>query len=164
MPKQVETPPQYLQRILSNIEGKDPLEVLGATAGRLRAFVRDSPPHVLRRRPAPDKWSPVEIIAHLADVEIVMSWRMRSILAHDGVPIQPFDQEEWVRNLNYEATDPAESVELFEATRTANLRLLRRVDPKQLENHGMHPERGRETVAHVIRLVAGHDLNHLRQL
>src|SRR5688572_26758519 len=110
MPRHVETPSQYVQRILSNIEGKDPLEVLGATAGRLRAFVRDSPPHVLRRRPAPDKWSPVEIIAHLADVEIVMSWRMRSILAHDGVPIQPFDQNEWVRNLNYEATDPAESV------------------------------------------------------
>jgi len=105
MPRHVETPSQYVQRILSNIEGKDPLEVLGATAGRLRAFVRDSPPHVLRRRPAPDKWSPVEIIAHLADVEIVMSWRMRSILAHDGVPIQAFDQEEWVRNLNYEATD-----------------------------------------------------------
>lgn len=164
MPRQVETASQYVQRILSNIEGKDPLQVLGATAGRLRAFVRESPSEELRRRPAPDKWSPVEIIAHLADVEIVMSWRIRSILAHDGVPIQPFDQDEWVTNLKYEATDPGESVELFEAARTANLRLLRRVDPKQLDNHGMHAERGRETVAHLIRLTAGHDLNHLRQM
>ena len=164
MPRLVETPSQYVQRILSNIEGKDPLQVLGATAARLRALVRDSSPDTLRRKPAPDKWSAVEIIAHLADAEIVASWRMRSILAHDGVPIQPFDQDEWVRNLKYEATDPAESVDLFEAARTANLRLLRRVDPKQLENHGMHAERGRETVAHLIRLFAGHDLNHLRQI
>jgi uncharacterized damage-inducible protein DinB len=164
MPRQVETPSQYVQRILSNIEGKDPWQVLGATAGRLRAFVRDSPPNALRRKPAADKWSAVEILAHLADTEIVASWRMRSILAHDGVPIQAFDQDEWVRNLKYEASDPAESVDLFEATRTANLRLLRRVDPKQLENHGMHAERGRETVVHLIRLFAGHDLNHLRQI
>jgi DinB superfamily len=164
MPKDVETPSQYVQRILSNVEGKDPLEVLGATAVRLRTVVQDSPAELLGRRPSPDKWSPVEIIAHLADVEIVMSWRMRSILAHDGVSIQPFDQDEWVTNLRYEASDPAESVELFEAARTANLRLLRRVDPNQLEHHGMHPERGRETVAHIIRLLAGHDLNHLGQL
>lgn len=164
MPKHVETAAEYVQRILSNVEGKGPLQVLGATAGRLRAIVRDTPREALRRRPAPDKWSPVEIIAHLADVEIVASWRMRSILAHDGVPIQAFDQDEWVTNLRYAATDPTESVDLFEAARTANLRLLRRVDPKRLENHGMHPERGRETVAHLIRLFAGHDLNHLGQM
>jgi hypothetical protein len=164
MPRHVESPSQYVQRILSNIEGEDPLQVLGATAGRLRAIVRDSPAETLRRKPAPDKWSAVQIIAHLADAEIVASWRMRSILAHDGVPIQPFDQDEWVTNLKYEATDPAESVALFEATRTANLQLLSRVDPKQLEHHGMHAERGRETIAHLIRLYAGHDLNHLKQI
>jgi hypothetical protein len=164
MPKLVETPAQYVQRILSNVEGKDPLQVLGATAAKLRRSVHDAAPDMLRRRPAPDKWSPVEIIAHLADVEIVMSWRFRSILAHDGVPIQPFEQDEWVANLRYEATDPAESVDLFEAARAANLRLLRRVDPRRLENHGMHPQRGRETAAHLIRLLAGHDLNHLTQL
>ena len=164
MSKLVETPAQYVQRILSNIEGKDPLQVLGATARRLRAIVRDTPPDILRRRASSDRWSPVEIIAHLADVEIVASWRFRSILAHDGVPLQSFEQDEWATNLRYEATDPAESVELFEAARTGNLRLLRRVDPKRLENHGMHAERGRETAAHLIRLYAGHDLNHLKQL
>ena len=164
MPKHVETAPEYVQRILSNVEGKDPLQVLGATAGRLRTIVRDTPLEGLRRKPAPDKWSPVEIIAHLADVEIVASWRMRSILAHDGVATQAFDQDEWVTNLRYAATDPMESVDLFEAARTANLRLLRRVGPERLENHGMHPERGRETVAHLIRLFAGHDLNHLGQM
>jgi hypothetical protein len=164
MGKRAEAPQEYVQRILGNLKGRDPMEVLGATAGRLRGYVRDTPIAVLRRRPAPDKWSGVEIIAHLADVEIVMGWRFRLILAHDGVAVQAFDQDEWVTNLRYQETDPAESVEQFEAARKANLRLLRRVDPTRLENHGMHPERGRETVAQLIRLVAGHDLNHLAQL
>ena len=126
--------------------------------------MRDTPIDVLRRRPAPDKWSGVEIIAHLADVEIVMGWRFRLILAHDGVAVQAFDQDEWVSNLRYQDTDPAESVDQFEPARNANVQLLRRVDPSRLENYGVHPERGRETVAHLIRLVAGHDLNHLAQL
>jgi hypothetical protein len=80
------------------------------------------------------------------------------------VAVQPFDQDEWVRNLRYQDTDPAESVDQFEPARKANLQLLRRVDPSRLEHHGVHPERGRETVAQLIRLFAGHDLNHLAQL
>ena len=164
MGKRVETPQEYVQRILGNLKGRDPMEVLGATAERLRGYVRDTPTDVLRRRPAPDKWSAVEIMAHLADVEIVMGWRFRLILAHDGVAVQAFDQDEWVRNLRYQDTDPAESVDQFEPARKANLRLLRRVEPSRLENYGVHPERGRETIAQLIRLVAGHDLNHLAQL
>jgi hypothetical protein len=164
MGKRVETPQEYVQRILGNLKGQDPMEVLGATSGRLRRYVRDTPIEVLRRRPAPDKWSAVEIVAHLADVEIVMGWRFRLILAHDGVAVQAFDQDEWVRNLRYQDTDPTESVDQFEPARIANLRLLRRVEPSRLENHGVHPERGRETVAHLARLIAGHDLNHLAQL
>jgi uncharacterized damage-inducible protein DinB len=121
-------------------------------------------PRHARRQPAPGKWSAAQIIAHLADSEIVASYRLRLILAHDGVAVQPFDQEEWARNLRYEATDPLESVELFDAARVANLRLLHRVDPRRHDNHGVHAERGRETVTHLIRLYAGHDLNHLGQI
>lgn len=164
MEKPVETPQEYVQRILGNLKGQDPMEVLGGTARRLRRYVRDTPTEVLRCRPEPGRWSAVEIIAHLADIEIVMGWRFRLILAHDGVAVQAFDQDEWVRNLRYQDTDPAESVDQFEPARKANLQLLRRVDPSQLENHGVHPERGREPVALLIRLVAGHDLNHLAQL
>lgn len=164
MPKLVESPSEYIQRILGNVEGRDPLQVLAATGPRLREIVRDTSPAVLRRRPAPDMWSAGEIMAHLADAEIVASWRVRSIIARDGVPLQPFDQDDWSRHLRYDEVDPAESVDLFDATRAANLRLLRRVDPKRLENHGMHAERGKETITHLIRLYAGHDLNHLRQI
>ena len=164
MTTRAETPQEYVQRILGNLKGQDAWAVLGGTAARLRTLARDTPAEVLRRRPAPGKWSAVEIIAHLADVEIVGSWRFRLILAHDGVAVQTFNQDEWVTNLRYQDTDPGESIDLFDAARTANLRLLRRVEPSRLENHGVHPERGRETVAYLVRLFAGHDLNHLSQI
>ena len=37
--------------------------------------------------------------------------------------------------------------------------------PKSLwENYGMHQERGKETISHIVRMFAGHDLNHLGQV
>jgi DinB family protein len=162
--KRVESPSEYTRRILSYADGKDPLAVLEATPERLRQIVQNTPAAVLRRQPGPGRWSPAQIIAHLADAEIVVGHRMRMIIATNGVDIQAFDQDKWAANLAYESADPGESVDLFEATRIANLRLLRRVDPRLHENYGMHSERGRETVTHMIRLYAGHDLNHLAQI
>jgi DinB family protein len=162
--KRVESPSEYTRRILSYTDGKDPLAVLEATAERLRQIVQTTPAAVLRRQPGPGRWSPAQIMAHLADDEIVFAYRLRMIIATNGVDIQAFDQDRWAANLAYDSADPDESLDLFEAARVANLRLLRRVDPRLHENYGMHSERGRETVTHMIRMYAGHDLNHLGQI
>jgi DinB superfamily len=159
-----ETAEQYIARILSNAEGQDGLTVLAATAGRLKALVASTPRGRWMRRPAPDRWSAGEVLAHLADAEVVTGWRIRSILARDGVPLQPFDQDVWAIAFKYGEVDPEESLELFSAARASLLSLLKRVDPERREHHGLHAERGRETIAHLIRLYAGHDLNHLKQI
>lgn len=159
-----ETPQQYTQRIISNVGDADPWEVLTSTVWRLRQLVDGRTQHDLARKPAPGRWSVQEIIAHLADCEVVQGWRLRSILASNGTTLQPFDQNRWADVFQYEQTPIDEALDLFEASRRANVRLLRSVDPALLENFGMHQERGRESVAHLIRLNAGHDLNHLRQI
>jgi hypothetical protein len=159
-----ETPQQYTQRILSNVGDADPWKVLASTAARLRQLVEGRSEDVLRRKPAPDRWSVTEILAHLADCEVVTGWRLRSILASSGTTLQPFDQNRWAEVFTYEQAPTGESLDLFEANRRANLRVLRGVDPALFENFGMHEERGRESVSHLIRLYAGHDLNHVRQV
>ena len=90
--------------------------------------------------------------------------RRVAILAADGVPLQPFDQNTWAAAFRYAESDPFESLQLFEANRAATLSLLGRVNPALHANHGMHAERGKETIAHLLRLYAGHDLNHLAQI
>lgn len=159
-----ETPAQYIRRILSYSEGKDARAVLEATPKRLRTIVEQTPADVLRRQPAPGKWSSVQILEHLADAEIVASWRIRAILGQNGAALQAFDQDDWASNMAYEKANPDESVTLFEVTRAANLRLLDRIDPQLHENYGVHSERGKETISHLIKLYAGHDLNHLTQI
>ncbi len=159
-----ETPQQYSQRVISYLEGRDPIEVLFATPRELQKLIRGAPRKSLDAKPAPDKWSAAMILAHLADSEIVYAFRLRLMLATSGVTIQGIDQDAWGAAFDYGAEDPVASVEDFRVNRERTLRLLAKLSKQQWECYGMHTERGKETVRRMVELLAGHDLNHLRQI
>jgi len=159
-----ETPQEYIQRILGQLGGKDPLKIQASTAAKLGRLVGRASPAKLRKRPAPGKWSAAEILAHLADAESVVGWRMRQILGAPGGPIQAFDQDSWAAAGHYEKRDARKSLAQFRAVREANLALLKSLTPEQWKHHGMHAERGVETIEHITCMMAGHDLNHMGQV
>jgi DinB superfamily len=159
-----ETPQQYSQRIMKTIEGKDPLKTQSATPKKLESLVKGAPASKLRKRPAPDKWSVAEILAHLADTEIVVGWRIRSILGAPGTPIQAFDQDAWAAAGNYAKRDPRKSIEQFHAVRDASLALYKSLSPEQWKHFGMHAERGEESLQRILHMMAGHDINHISQI
>jgi hypothetical protein len=159
-----ETPQQYTQRILGYVEGKEPLEVQAATPGKLERLIKGLSMTKLRERPAADKWSISEIVAHLGDAEIVTGFRMRLILGAPGASIAAYDQDAWVTSGHYEKRDPRKSVEQLRTLREANLALLESLTPEQWKHYGMHSERGQETIELIVRMAAGHDINHLQQI
>lgn len=159
-----ETPQQYTHRILSHMDGKKPTSIQAATAKKIAKLIKGVPASKLRKRPAPEKWSVSEIIAHLSETEIVGGFRMRLILGAPGTPVPAFDQDAWVKSGHYEKRDARKSLELFRTVREANLALLKSLTPDQWKHYGMHSERGQETIEHIVKLYAGHDLNHLKQI
>jgi hypothetical protein len=159
-----ETPQEYSQRIMRMIEGKDAVQTQAATPKKLESLVKRVSFSKLRKRPAPDKWSVAEILAHLADTEIVVGWRIRSILAAPGTPIQSFDQDAWATAGNYANRDPCKSIEQFRAVREANLALFKSLTPEQRKRYGLHAERGEESLERILHMMAGHDINHLKQI
>jgi tryptophan 2,3-dioxygenase len=159
-----ETPQQYTARMLGNAAGQEPLKVQAATPKKVERLVARASAAKLRKRPAPGKWSVAEIVAHLADVEIVVGWRVRSILGAPGTPIEAFDQDAWVEAGHYANRNPRASVAQLRGVREANLALYRSLTPEQWKLYGMHSERGQETVEHIVRMIAGHDLNHMQQI
>jgi len=94
----------------------------------------------------------------------VVGFRMRLILGAPGTPIAAFDQDAWVISLHYEKRDPRKSIHHFRVAREANLALLKSLKPEQWKHYGIHAERGQESIEHFVRLIAGHDLNHLQQI
>jgi len=159
-----ETPQQYTQRILATVAEQEPLKVQAATPKKIERLLAKASAAKLRKRPAPGKWSVSEILAHLADAEIVLGYRVRLILGAPGTPIQAFDQDSWVTAGHYDKRSPRESLAQFGALRAANVALYKSLSPEQWKHFGMHSERGQESVEHIVRMIAGHDLNHLRQI
>lgn len=154
----------YVDAILELLGDREPLGVLRDTVDALPRAIAGLSPEQLRRPERPGKWSIVQIVQHLADSEIVGSWRFRLILAQDRPALTGYDQDAWAERLRYEDADPAEAVAVFTMLRRANLRLLERASPDDLARAGVHAERGEESIAHLRRLYAGHDLLHLRQI
>lgn len=159
-----ETPQQYTQRMLGNSRGQDPIKVLSATPRKLASLTKGVSAARLRKRPEPHKWSAAEILAHLADAELVIGWRVRLILGAPGTPIQAFDQDSWVTALHYDKRDPRLSLAQMRAVREANVALYKSLTPEQWKHFGMHSERGQESVEHIVRMIAGHDINHIQQI
>lgn len=159
-----ETPQQYIQRMQGYIAGKKPLQVQRATPRKLKGLTRRLNKKQLSRRPAPGKWSIAEILAHMADAELVGGFRMRLILGVNGIPIQAFDQDIWATTFQYSRRDPKMSLATFTMLRENNLAMLKSIPKALWENYGMHEERGKETIVQIARMFAGHDLNHLAQV
>jgi hypothetical protein len=159
-----ETAEEYLRRIEGYLGRDDPFEVLRTTPSALCRAVRGATQRRLAARPEPEMWSAVEILAHLADVEIVWSYRIRKILEEPGAPIAPMEQDRWVEECRYAAARAPEALEAFAALRRWNLALYSRIGPGGLRRAGQHAWFGRLTIGKIARMLAGHDRNHLRRL
>src|SRR4029079_1739852 len=122
-----ETFEAYRNRVLSYLGDQDPIGVQQATPSQLEHRLRDVTPEELIRRPAPDKWSIAEIVAHLADAELAMAWRLRNMLADPGVTLAWWDAAVWAWRLSYAQQDVSLSAEVFRVLRESNLRLLESV-------------------------------------
>ena len=159
-----ETAEQYIGRILGYVEGEDAIHVQRATAAKLKKAIQGLTTKELKWRPDAGKWSIAEIVAHLADAEIVASWRMRSVIGENGITIQPYDQDAWASVFEYRERDANRSVETFRVLRENNLAMLKEIPRETWDNYGNHLERGKESIAHLVRMFAGHDTNHVLQI
>ena len=145
----------------SFLGGQDPRHVISTTANRLNDIVR-ALGGAVDQSPGPEKWSARQVICHLADTELVFAFRLRQSLAEPHHIIQPFDQDSWATR--YAIYDAMSAVEMFQATRDWNLKLIASMTVAELEKKLTHPERGEMALGIIIETMAGHDLNHLAQI
>jgi uncharacterized damage-inducible protein DinB len=142
----------------------DTLAAQKAAPATLAQMITNVPDDILHRRPAPGKWSIVEIIAHLAEDELSSSWRYRQMIERDGVALHGFDQELWARLGDYASWTARDALDMFRLLRLANVTLLTRLTAAEWERSGVHAERGPMTVRSLAAHMAGHDRNHIEQI
>ena len=146
----------------SYLKGRDPIDVITATAPRLRELLSGLSPEEINTPPGSNKWSLRELMAHLADCEIAWSWRLRQTLATENPSLQPFDQDAWSNR--YAAYDFELAQTTFDVLRAWNVRLLSTITTDDRARPATHSERGEITLGAILGTIAGHDLHHLHLL
>lgn len=150
---------------MTEAELKKHIEAAEKSPKEIAAAVSGLSPEVLRYKPAPEKWSILEILGHLADIEIVYGYRLRQMLADEKPVIAPMDQDAWAKHLGYMDIPAPELVALYGLNRHHTLRLMRRLKAADLEKSAFHPEHQKDvTVARLVEQMAGHGSNHLAQI
>ena len=158
------TTEEYKARFASYVAGKDPVAMQREAPRTLTALITGVPEARLKTQPAPGKWSVTEIIAHMAEDELISSWRYRQMIEHDTPELRDFDQDLWATLGDYASWTPAEALEMFRLLREANLRMFAKLTPTQWERTGIHAERGKITVRGQCTHMAAHDINHIEQV
>lgn len=144
--------------------------ILAVTPMEVAGLAETIGPERMAKSPAEGKWSPAQIVAHLADCELAFGFRLRQTLAQDPKRypgeaahlIQPFDQDRWAAS--YDRVGSEQALAAFTALRDWNLILLRNAPAEAASIPVNHPERGAMTFQTIVETMAGHDLNHLQQL
>jgi len=113
---------------------------------------------------APGKWSIRQIVAHLADAEMVGAHRFRQVIAEESPTLIAFNQDLWTQNLDYARRKPKQSLESFRRMRAENYELLKELPAQAFERTGNHSERGRVTLRELLEGYASHAESHTRQL
>ena len=145
-----------------DLSGRDPLEALGDTPGRIRALTERWTPAQFERTYAPGKWTARQILIHLAQTEMALGTRARMALCTSPYAAQAFDQNAWM------ARDArlggSHALEALTAMSAMNRALFASLSDAVRATPFTHPEYGTISVDWLIHQMAGHQIHHLEQL
>jgi hypothetical protein len=165
IPPEVNPAYAFLAEQIGLLGSRDPLDVLAETEGRLREVTANHSAETLRHRRTEGKWTPLEILAHMADMEWIFGFRARTILCDDQPRLPEIDQDAWIQRQHPNDLDPDSVVESFRALRGVNLEMWRRTTAEDRQRTGEHVGAGITiSLDTLLRVQAGHDLRHLLQL
>ncbi len=145
---------------------KSDLETLRATPAKLKAVLKEVPRAVLRWTPAPGKWSILEILGHLRDMERdAYIARYRRILSEETPNLPDVNGDLYALENDYRSQKPGGLLREWTRLRRESLKLLSKVKPQEWERAGIHETAGRLTMTDLVRRHAvGNDGAHLAQI
>ena len=115
-------------------------------------------------RPAPGVWAPIEVLAHLADTELVCGARLRAMLTVDHPALQQVDGARLAARAHYLDWPLAVALDRFRCRREDTIELLGGCSAEELGRIGVHPSRGPMTVADLVAVMLAHDTDHVGQI
>jgi hypothetical protein len=140
------------------------ISLLEKTPVLFETMLRDLSGELLHWKPAADRWSISEVLAHLSAQEHVYAERALRIVAEDSPTLQKYDQTGASTRGDYSRGSAGEHLAHFTRTRRCTLALLKGLPSSAGARPAVHSELGAITFSQMLNEWASHDLGHLRQI
>ena len=140
------------------------ISLLEKTPCLLETMLCDLPGELLHWKPAPERWSISEVLAHLAALEQAYAERVLRMVAEDSPAIAKYDQTGAATRGEYSRGSAGENLALFTHTRRSTLACLVGLPTSAGARTGLHSELGTITLSEMLHEWANHDLGHIRQI
>ena len=133
----------YVRKIDGYRAGREPLPLLRVGPAKIARAIKGLRSSQLRKRPAPGKWSIMEILGHLVDTEVVYGYRYRLALSQPGVPMPGYQEATWAVALRHRDRNPARIMAHIATLLKINLDLIESMPRRTWQRYGIHSERGK---------------------
>lgn len=153
----------YYGKYIDLVPGNDVMAALDRQSRSSRAALGTIDDARGTHRYAPGKWSINEVVGHLIDAERIFAYRALRIARADETPLASFEQDDYVRNANSDATSLSALADEFALVRQANLAMFRQFREAEWKRRGTASGKT-VSVRALGYIIAGHELHHLSLL
>jgi len=141
------------------------IPVLEQTPIIIEKIVNSATDEEMHWKPSMDRWSIGEVLAHLAEVEVIgFRERIQKMVESDSPQLEAYDQNAAYDAGRYSARKARENLHLFCHERDRSLSFLRYIPASVVTRSGIHTKIGKVTVNQLMNEWAFHDLGHIRQI
>lgn len=133
-------------------QGRETTELLSKIGEEKSAF-----------RYAPEKWSIKQVVGHVTDTERIFDYRLLAIARGESQSLPGFDENDYMRNSNFDDLSFADIIDGLAVTRRSTLSLLRGLSDQAWTRMGVANE-NKTSARAIAYMIAGHERHHLRVL
>jgi uncharacterized damage-inducible protein DinB len=138
------------------------IERYAAEAGDLAKSIAGLSREDMLAFPVPGTWSIQQIVMHIVDSDLVLSDRMKRVIAEDKPLLIGYDESKFTARLHYDVLDTTLACEVFTGNRRLTAEILKHLPDEAFERVGIHNERGKVTLHDLLANAVNHLKHHLR--
>lgn len=150
----------YYETYIGKVSGDDIVTELRNQLYQTTLFLNSLSEEQANHRYAPDKWSIKELVGHINDTERIFAYRALRFARNDQTPIEGYEQDDYVKNSQFDNYQFADLVEEFKNLRQANLVLFSNLADEAWSRTGKANNK-EISVRALAYIIAGHELHHI---
>ncbi len=153
----------YFTKYIALVEDGELPAILTAQSARFRPLYEGIGEEQSLTRYAPDKWSLRQLLGHVIDTERMFTFRAFAFSRSEPSPLFSFEQDNYVKAVDFDARSWRSLVDEFAAVRAATIALYAGMTPDLLLRRGIASD-ATLSVRAAGYIIAGHEAHHARAI